>query len=319
MNKMEKLVLGTRGSKLALKQTEEISNIIAASHPHLQLETRIIKTTGDENQSTPLAAMGGRGLFVKQIEEALLRHEIDIAVHSLKDLPSQIAPGLQVAAVCGRQDESLAMDAWISPAGFTPERAPYGARVGTSSLRRAAQLRQFRADLQIIPLRGNVNTRLEKAKELEAIVIAVAGLKRLGLDDHITCKLPPHICLPAAGQGALGVEIREGDTEAASIVSCLHDEDTFDTVRAERAFLRRIEGGCQVPVGAWARLEDSNRLCITGMASAESGFPFFKEDRHGLRQDAEKLGEELARVLLEAGAGETLSAERKRRQEHDWE
>ena len=311
---MDKLVIGTRGSELALKQAKEVVSAIAAARPELQMETRVIKTTGDENQSTPLSHMGDRGLFVKQIEEALLRGDIDVAVHSLKDLPSQIPSGLTLAAVLKREDPR---DAWVSPRGYTLEDIPKGGRVGTSSLRRAAQLSYHRPDLKIVPLRGNLNTRLKKAQELEAIILAVAGLKRLNMEEHITQIIPEDICLPAVGQGALGIEIRENEPEIAQLLASVNHRDTFDAVQAERAFLRQIEGGCQVPVGALAQLNQSDKLTLAGMAAATCGRPFYRDQIEGFRKNSEVLGADLAERLLQLGAGETLAEERRKGEEEN--
>lgn len=311
---MQQLILGTRGSELALKQTDKIKQIIREHLPRLEMETRIIKTTGDKMREVSLSRIGSKGLFVKEIEEALLAGEIDVAVHSLKDLPTELPGGLVLGAVSERED---AREAWISPAGYTLDSMPRGGRVGTSSLRRSSQLLHYRPDLEMVPLRGNVHTRLRKAEDLDAVVMALAGLKRLGLEDRVTEILEPEICLPAVGQGALGLEIREGDRRVEEIVSRLQHRETGYRVLAERAFLRRLEGGCQVPVGAWARLTPQGSLVLTGMAAGISGSPFYREEITGPPGEAEELGLALAERLLRQGAGETLECVRREGEEEN--
>ncbi len=306
---MNQVVLGTRGSELALRQTEQVKNSIEKQCPELQVEMRVIKTTGDKMKEASLTSFAGKGLFVKEIEEALQRGDIDIAVHSLKDLPTELPRGLVLGAVTGREDPR---EAWVSVTGHTLKSLPKNGRVGTSSLRRTAQLNRCRPDLKIEPIRGNIHTRLRKATDFGAIVIALAGLKRLGLEDSVTGVLDPEDCLPAAGQGALGLEIREDNSKAAEIVQRLHHRETGYAVMAERAFLWKLEGGCQVPVGALAQLEPGGGLVLTGMAAEISGFPFYREKISGSLEEAELLGEKLAEKLLAQGAGETLEEIRRR-------
>ncbi|QJA05955.1 hydroxymethylbilane synthase [Thermosulfurimonas marina] len=297
--------VGTRGSKLALTQTQWVLSRLRERFPEVHFETVIIKTKGDKIQDVPLAKIGGKGLFVKEIEEALLRGEIDFAVHSLKDVPSELPRGLYLAAFPPREDPR---DALVSRVGQGLSDLPAGARVGTSSLRRAAQLRHRRPDLKILPLRGNVDTRLRKLSEgqYEAILLAEAGLRRLGVNVERT-PLPVEEFLPAVGQGILAVEAREEDRETAALLAALHHEETALCARAERAFLHRLEGGCQVPLAAHARLEDG-RLHLQGFVADPEGRRFYRAGREGDPREAEALGVALAEDLLSQG-GEQILAE----------
>lgn len=292
------LRIGTRGSKLALAQTGWVAQNIRKRFPGIEIETVIIKTKGDKILDVPLAKIGGKGLFVKEIEEALLREEIDLAVHSLKDVPSELPEGLEIAVIPSREDPR---DVFIGLTARSLEELPRGARVGTSSLRRRAQLRRLRPDLEVLPLRGNVDTRLRKLREgqYEAILLAEAGLKRLGLAVERT-PLSPEVMLPAVGQGVLALEIRSGDAETRSLVSFLHDEGTALCARAERAFLRRLEGGCQVPLAAHAVLK-GNELLVEGFIADPEGERFYREGVCGSPQEAEELGTILAERLLARG------------------
>lgn len=308
---------GTRESALALEQTGWVIDRLGELHPGLRFEVIGIKTQGDAILDVSLSKIGGKGLFVKEIEQALLDGRIDLAVHSMKDLPAAIPAGLVIAAVTRRVDPR---DVLISPSGLGLDRLPPGARVGTSSLRRAAQLLHHRPDLDIVSLRGNIGTRLRKLDELDldAVVLAAAGLERMGWSNLMTEVLGPEICLPAAGQGALGIEVRAGDRATTALVAALDDPETALAVRAERALLGRLGGGCQVPIGAYARFEgpavESRRLVLDGMVAAPGGRPLLRASRAAdivVTRDeanavADRLGREVADALLEAGAQKIL-------------
>ncbi len=294
--------VGTRGSKLALAQTDWVINQLKKYFPHLQIEKVVIKTTGDKILDSPLSKIGGKGLFVKEIEEALLRGEIDFAVHSMKDVPSQIPPELEIAVIPQRESP---FDVWISAFPHLAYLPPW-AKVGTSSLRRACQLKRLRKDLQIETLRGNVDTRLRKYSEgnFDGIILAEAGLKRLGLEVSFR-RFSVEEMIPAVGQGALGIETRREDRKIFEILKVLHSAETACEVTAERAFLRILEGGCQVPLGALAQLKNG-RLVITGFIGDLSGERFYRETLEGPKEEASKLGETLAKILLKRGGKEIL-------------
>ncbi len=296
--------IGTRGSKLALWQAEWVKSRLENLHPGLSVELTIIKTKGDKILDVPLAKVGGKGLFVKEIEEALLAGRIDLAVHSMKDMPSEIPAGLCIGAVPARE---VPEDALISREGQPLSALPRGARIGTSSLRRASQLRRVRPDIEIVPLRGNLDTRLRKLDEgqMEAIVLAAAGVRRLGLEERISQKLDAEVMLPAVGQGALCIETRDSDDAIASLVAPLEDEATRIAVTAERAFLHRLEGGCQVPIAGHATLHNG-QLTLCGLVSDLNGETIFKETRVGQPVEAEALGRDLADHLLAQGAKAVL-------------
>ena len=253
---MNDIIVGTRSSKLALWQADYVIRRLREQYPGIQVERRLMTTKGDKILDAPLAKIGGKGLFTKELEMEMLAGGIDIAVHSLKDMPTEVPEGLVITAITKRFDPG---DAVVSPQYRTLAALPPGARVGTSSLRRRAQLLAARPDLTILDLRGNVNTRLKKldAGEYDAIILASAGLKRLGFADRITDVLPAAMCLPAVGQGALAIETRADDAALRASLACLQDEDTVRCARAERSFLRRVEGGCQVPVGVYASPEEA--------------------------------------------------------------
>ncbi len=300
------LVIGTRGSPLALWQANYIAERLRAAFPGLSIRLEPIKTTGDKILDVPLAKVGGKALFVKEIEEALLDQRVDLAVHSMKDVPTELPPGLAISAVTEREDPH---DVLISRTGARFRDLPSGARVGTSSLRRQAQLLHRRPDLHIIPLRGNLDTRIRKLalEGLDAIVVAAAGVKRLGLMERITEVLPPEISLPAIGQGALGIEIRQGDPTATGKVAMLDHPDTHVAVMAERAFLRRLGGGCQVPFAAHARVAD-DRLFLRGLVATPDGKQVIAGERQGNRTEGEAVGTALAEELLSRGAAGILRA-----------
>ncbi len=299
-----KLRIGTRRSKLALTQSEWVKGKIETRHPDLQVELVRIKTTGDKILDSPLAKIGGKGLFVKEIEEGLLSKRIDLAVHSMKDVPAALPNGLILATFPEREDPR---DAFLSAKYRSLEQLPLGARVGTGSLRRSAQLLHIRPDLKLMPMRGNVDTRLGKldAGEYEAIILAASGLKRLGLEDRIRQTLVVEQLLPAIGQGALGLEVRREDERTINRIKFLNHRETEITVKTERAFLKELEGGCQVPLGAFCRAENG-QLHLEGMVAELDGSRVLRDKMTGKEEDAEKIGITLARRLLAAGANEIL-------------
>ncbi|MFH0902515.1 MAG: hydroxymethylbilane synthase [Pseudomonadota bacterium] len=304
---MSTLVIGTRGSSLALWQAEFTKSELKRREPDLAISIRVLKTTGDRVLDTPLAAIGGKGLFIKEIEEALLRHEVDVAVHSMKDVPTDLAPGLVLAGVSAREDPS---DAIVSRHRGGLKGLPPGAVVGTSSLRRACQLKANRPDLKIVPLRGNVETRLRKldSGSFDAIVLATAGLLRLDLGKRISERLPFTVCLPAAGQGILGLEAREDDPPTRTRLGALSDPHATDCVTAERAFLQQLGGGCQTPVAAHARIVEGGDVTIDGFVGSVDGSRILREHLRGPRTLAKRLGQKLADLLLERGAADLLAS-----------
>jgi hydroxymethylbilane synthase len=295
--------IGTRGSALALQQTQIVVDLLTAAWPDLTVDVVEIRTIGDRIQDVPLAKIGDKGLFVKEIEEALLDGRIDWAVHSVKDLPSQLPDGLSVGMIAERVDPR---DALVARHGLRLTTLPEKALIGTSSLRRRAQLLQWRPDLSIVPIRGNVDTRLRKLETegLDGIVVAVAGLLRMGWEARISDIIPPEICLPAVGQGALGVEMRRDDREAHRLFQPLTSPVMQAAVNAERAFLAYLEGGCQVPIAAWATVE-GDELRLRGMISDLAGLTLLRDERRGAIQAPERLGRELAEALLRRG-GEAI-------------
>ena len=295
--------IGTRGSKLALWQADWVRSAIEADGEN-KVELVIIKTKGDKILDVPLAKVGGKGLFVKEIEEALLDGRIDLAVHSMKDMPSEIPDGLRIGAIPKREDPR---DVLISRKGLGFSELPRGAKIGTSSLRRSAQLLCKRPDINISPLRGNLDTRLKKLEieKLDAIILAAAGVKRLGLEERITEYLDEDVMLPAVGQGALCIETRENDPEIEKIISRLEHYETRTVVLGERAFLNRLEGGCQVPIAAHGKLE-GNTFTLCGLVADTQGKTFFRETLSGPEKESGRIGVELANRLLSMGAGEIL-------------
>ena len=296
-----KVIIGSRGSKLALWQANWVRNRLAAAG-HV-VEIRIIKTTGDKLANLLLAQSGTKGLFIKEIEEALLAGEIDVAAHSLKDLPTELPEGLCVAAVPRRED---ARDVLV--AGQTCAELKPGARVGTSSLRRQVQLRQLRHDLDLVPMRGNLDTRLRKLDEgdCDALVLAAAGMHRLGLGHKIQQYFAVEEVCPAVGQGALAIEIREDDDKVRNAVSPVDDPATHSAIRAERAALRHLGGGCQAPIAAYARLEDGE-LYLAGMVARSDGSRLLRSAAAGPAGDPEGVGTALAEGLLHQGARAILN------------
>ena len=298
------LRIGTRGSQLALFQANWVRDQLIRAHPDLEVSLIKIKTTGDKIQDAPLAKIGGKGLFVKEIEEALIQRRIDLAVHSIKDVPTQFPEGLHLSVITKREDPR---DVFISREGKTLRELPQGAKIGTSSLRRQAQLLHYRSDLELVPLRGNLDTRLKKLKtmNLDGIVLALAGVKRLGLEEKVTEIISSDISLPAIGQGALGIETRQDDREIEEQIRFLNDRDSWIAVSAERSFLKKLEGGCQVPIAAFARTAGAI-LRIDGLVGTIDGKRILRERVEGRAEEAELLGTKLADILLSKGAKEIL-------------
>lgn len=298
------LRIGTRGSMLALRQSENIKAEIESLKPGIRVELRIIKTTGDKITDVPLAKVGGKGLFVKEIEDALLDGSVDLAVHSMKDVPSEVPEGLELAVVPRREDPR---DVLILRRGKGLSDLSTGARVGTSSLRRVSQLLHLRPDLITENLRGNLDTRLRKLDEglYDAIILAAAGMHRMGWRERISAYLDPLDFVPAIGQGALGIEIRKTDLETRHLLEPLHHRDTATAVEAERGFLMELEGGCQVPIAGHAVVKGGD-VELTGLVASLDGREVFRASRSAPCADAEGLGRGLARELLDAGARRIL-------------
>lgn len=294
------IIIGTRSSRLALWQANWVKGAIGRHHPGLTIELVAIKTRGDKILDVPLAKVGGKGLFVKEIETALLEGRIDLAVHSMKDMPADIPQGLCIGAVPEREEPR---DVLITRAGLPLEQLQQGARVGTSSLRRAAQLLHVRPDIAIVPLRGNLDTRLKKLdkESLDAIVLAAAGVYRLGLRERITQVLDEAVMLPAVGQGALCIEIRENDPRLSPLVAALDHGPTRQAVMGERAFLNRLEGGCQVPIAGHGKIDDRG-FTLTGLVCDVDGSYRVRRSQTGPATRSEPIGVELAETLLGMGA-----------------
>lgn len=297
--------IATRRSPLALWQAEFVRDALLALHPHLTIELVKIKTKGDKILDTPLAKVGGKGLFVKELEVAMQNGEADIAVHSMKDVPVSFPEGLHLPVICARHDP---FDAFVSNNYANIDALPQGARVGTSSLRRECQLRHYRPDLKILPLRGNVNTRLAKLDngDFDAIILAKAGLERLQFDARIRSALTAEQSLPAIGQGALGIETRIGDIQLNTLIAPLACRHTTTTVSAERALNRRLQGGCQVPIGGYAILEN-DQIWLRGLVGRPDGTEMLFDEIRGQAADAETLGLTLADTLLSRGADKILA------------
>ncbi len=302
----EILRIATRSSPLALWQANDVKQRLEAIHANLTVELLPIKTKGDKILDTPLAKIGGKGLFIKELEEAMLAGMADIAVHSMKDVPMELPPGFELPVICERDDPR---DAFVSNDFDTLNDLPQGARLGTSSLRRQSQMQALRPDLEIISLRGNVQTRLGRLDEgrFDAILLAAAGLRRLELTERIRSSIAPEQCLPAVGQGAVGIECREGDEKVKAILAPLNHTDTWDRVVAERAMNRRLEGGCQVPIAGYAELE-GDTIWLRGLVASEDGTVVYTAEGRAPRQEAEALGVRIAEDLLSQGAGDILQA-----------
>jgi hydroxymethylbilane synthase len=303
---LKALRIGTRGSALALWQARSIAQTLNKA-TGLEPEIVIIKTSGDKFQQTSFSQIGTKGVFIKELEDALLDNRIDLAVHSMKDVPTEIPEGLTIAAIGKRED---VRDALLSTGGATLALLPQGARVGTSSLRRQSQLLYARRDLRVLELRGNVDTRIEKLKrgDYDAIVLAKAGLDRLGLSGNISEVLPPDVSLPAAGQGAIGIEARSGDAETLRVLAKLEDAESRGAVTAERSALAGLGGGCQVPIGAWGRIEDGSLYLDVVVLSPDGSQRMWKKDS-GLLEEAEAIGKRVAQILRQGGAAALLERE----------
>jgi len=304
---IQNLIIGTRGSQLALWQANWVKARLLESQPNIEVQIQVISTKGDRVLDVSLPKLGeqGKGLFTKELEEAIVGHRVDLAVHSLKDLPTELPSGLEIGAICEREDVRDALVAREDVKSFAA--LPEHARVGTSSLRRQAQLRAVRPDLSIEPIRGNVDTRLRKLDEgqFDAIVLAAAGLHRLGHAGRITEHLDEDVMLPAVGQGALAIEIRSNDPATAEIIRRLNHEATSVACKAERAFLKGLGGGCLVPIAAHARIE-GDTLNLRGLVASPDGTQQVTGVRTGRSSDAVSLGLELADELLSRGANKIL-------------
>ena len=300
------LTIATRESPLALWQANHVKAALEAAHEGLEVVLLGMTSRGDQLLEVPLAKVGGKGLFVKELETALLDGRADIAVHSMKDVPMEFPGGLTLGAICEREDPT---DAFVSNTHASLADLPAGSVVGTSSLRRECQLRARRPDLEVKFLRGNVNTRLAKldAGEYDAIILASAGLKRLGFGERIAAQIPVADSLPAGGQGAVGIELRDDDAGTAALLAPLHHADTAARVSAERAMNRRLEGGCQVPIACYAELE-GDALWLRGLVGSPDGLAILRAEAEGPAAEAEQLGVAVADNLLAQGAGDILAA-----------
>jgi hydroxymethylbilane synthase len=305
MSAPNRLVIATRKSKLALWQAEHVASLLREAHPGLAVELLPMSTKGDRILDRSLAAIGGKGLFIKELEAALEDGRAHLAVHSMKDVPGELPPDMTLAAMLPRADPR---DALITRGAQGLEGLPRGARLGTSSLRRRAQLLASRPDLDVRTLRGNVETRLKRLDdgELDAIVLAAAGLTRLGLQSRIGSLLDPGVSLPAVGQGVIGIECRIDDEAAREAVQALNDPAAHAAVTAERAFSRRLGGSCQSPIAAFAELDPEDRLTLRGLVAEPDGSRLIRDSVAGRAADAEPLGDRLAERVLAAGAGELL-------------
>jgi hydroxymethylbilane synthase len=301
---LEKLIIGSRGSGLALWQANWIKSQLEKLHSGLQVEIVIIKTSGDKIQDVPLTKIGGKGLFVKEIEEALLRRDVDIAVHSMKDVPMKLPYELEISVVTERENP---FDALISRDNVQLDDLPKNAKIGTGSLRRSSQLLKYRPDLEIVPLRGNIDTRIKKldSEGFDAIILAAAGLRRMGWADKIAQVIPAEIILPAMGQGAVGIESRKHDPDVLEAIMVLDHEETHLALDAERAFVDVLEGGCQVPIGAYATLEEEN-ITLSGLVASLDGKTIFQASQQRLLAEAKQLGRELGKEILDMGADKIL-------------
>ena len=296
---MNRYKIGTRGSKLALTQTNFVAGKLKKAIPDADIEICIIKTSGDILQDVSLLTIGGQGVFVKEIEEAMLAKKIDLAVHSMKDVPGDIPEDLTFAAILPRED---VRDVLVSRNNIKLEFMPKGAKIGTGSQRRGAQIKAMMPDVNIVPLRGNIDTRLKKieTENLTCVILAAAGMKRMGLAEKITQFLPVETMLPAVGQGALGLQIRKADAELAKACAVLNDATTAAEVAAERAFLRALGGGCRLPIAALGKL-DGQMLTLEGMVAAPNGSTMIREKINGTIKDAESMGKKLAEIVLDKG------------------
>ncbi|MBI4634436.1 MAG: hydroxymethylbilane synthase [Deltaproteobacteria bacterium] len=298
------LKIGSRGSKLALTQTNWVADLIRNRHPGITVEVIIIKTKGDIMQDVSLAKIGGKGLFVKELEDALLKNDVDLAVHSMKDVPAELPAGLEIGIVPEREDPR---DVLISKNNRKIEELPKRARIGTGSMRRGFQLLNYLPDIEIVPLRGNLDTRIKKVEteNLDGVILAAAGIRRMGWAKQISQYLPVEMVLPAVGQGVIGIEMRSGDARVKDAVSFLHHETTWFEVSAERAFLKRIGGGCQLPIAAYGK-KSGDQLLLRGLVGGMDGRVMVREEVAGPVATNEALGRELAERILSRGGKELL-------------
>ena len=307
MPSRDKLIIGTRGSKLALWQSNYIKGLVEEI-TGLPVELKIIKTTGDKILDVPLAKVGGKGLFTKELEVELAAGTVDLCVHSMKDVPTELPEGLYIAATPERVDPR---DALVSGAGYDLVSLPAGGKVGTSSLRRVAQVRALRPDVQIVDVRGNLDTRMRKAEdgEVDVVILASAGITRMGWAERITGYIPTEQMVSAVGQGAIGIEIRENDEFMVDVMAKINHDATFTCVTAERVVMRQLEGGCQVPIGAYARIE-GDKLVMDGLVGTVEGDVIVRDYLEGSVDDPIELGERMVAALNEQGASEILAAVR---------
>jgi hydroxymethylbilane synthase len=299
-----RLILGTRGSRLALWQAGYVKKQLEEEYGDLVVTIKVIKTTGDKIKKTPLNKVGGKALFLKEIEDQLLAGKVHVGVHSMKDVPNLLPKGLAIAAILKREDPR---DVFVSKKFDSLLQLPKKAKVGTSSLRRQAQLKNFRPDLEVVPLRGNVETRIRKMAggNPPAVILAAAGLTRLGMASKITEYLPTTLMLPAVGQGAIGLEVRENDLDTRRLIDFMNDIATVQCLQAERAFSRALEGDCQAPIGAYAEI-NGQELRLTGMVASPDGRELIRDRIEGNIRDAAAVGEQLAKSLFGQGAREIL-------------
>jgi len=298
--------IGTRGSALALTQTNLVADLIRGKHGGVNVEIRVIKTKGDIMQDISLVRIGGKGVFVKEIEDALLKGEIDLAVHSMKDIPAEIPEGLQITGTPKREDPR---DVLVSRNNCKLEKMARHARIGTGSLRRAIQVREILPDVEIIPIRGNLDTRIKKieAAEFDGVIVAAAGIRRMGWMERVAQFLPTEVMLPAAGQGILALEQRSDNEAVSDIVALLNHEDTWIEASAERAFLKRLGGGCQLPIAAFAK-KSGDTITARGLLGSLDGRIIIREEIRGIAEDAETIGTKLAEAILAKGGQAVLEA-----------
>jgi hydroxymethylbilane synthase len=301
-----KIKIGTRGSSLALTQANLVTDKIRKIAPVAEIEICVIKTSGDVLQDVSLVKIGGKGVFVKEIEDALLAGSIDLAVHSMKDVPTEIPAGLKMAAILQRED---VRDILVSKGNRKIEQMRKGAKIGTGSLRRASQLLAFMPDLNIVPMRGNLDTRLKKieTENLDGIILAAAGMKRMALVEKITQYLPVELMLPAVGQGALGLEIRAADHDLDSLLAKINHQATCTEIMAERSFLQALGGGCRLPIAAFGKLA-GDKLTLEGLVAAPQGTTIIRDKVQGTADQADELGKKLAQIILERGGKKLLDA-----------
>jgi len=301
---INKIRIGTRGSNLALVQANWVSDRLKSLYPDMSVEIVSIRTRGDRMQNISLVEIGGKGIFVKEIEEALLRGDIDIAVHSMKDVPVDLPDGLIIGAIPEREDPR---DVLISREGTKMEGLSKGARLGTGSLRRGMQIKSFMPDIEIVPVRGNIGTRIKKivTENLDGIIVAAAGMKRMGRGGEISQYIPIEVMMPSAGQGVLGIEMREGNREIEALIAPLNHPDTVVEISAERAFLRRLGGGCQVPIAGIAR-KSGNNLVIKGLVGSIDGRVMIMDEVQGDSSNWEDMGNTLAENILSMGGRAVL-------------